>query len=812
MTSRFRFALLAVAAIAWAASAGAAELVHNPVLSAPAGEDLQITANLVGADGDTRVRLYYRPRGVEIFRSVEMGGTQSDLVGVIPGDNVGIEGLDYYIEASEIKNGVKTVVGTSPASNPTLNPNQVVVRKDVTGPEITPLTPLDGDVLDQARPVISASYADADSGVDAKTAMVKIDGEAVDAGSVQAFDSLVTYVPTQDLKDGEHEIVVAVKDNAGNASSVQWKVTIAATATSKMTTKKSNAWVWDGRLSAETDYGASLSQNDPAASLPYRPYGYNSARLQVNGHGVDDTVKVDITKTDAERSDQQPVDRYLATWQNREGIIGLGDFSPSFSELSLYDLYQLRGVTMDLRSGPINEGHTRLVGVWGQTQRAIEQGATAFNGVPANATYAQYLYGARWEFGNPYFLLGTNAVTINDDKSSVSNPGTTLPYYNTLLTSDVTIGLPILFLSLNGEVGTDMDSDPSLLGATLGNAYKAGLDWNIKPWASRLKFEFRDLGGNYGSFIPVGGGYTTMANPGLVPDYRGYESSFSQMLFQGQFSLDLGLNHWHDNLQGLKPATTTTDFFSVNTNIAPQGLPYLLLGYTQSVAANDADGNTGSGLSGLTGTTETLPNYKTNGKTSTFNVGLGANKAFDPKTTGSLSLNYFRQDYVDQSPQRQSQDLGGNNFVLSGFASVGLSSFNASVGIGNTSQPGYDDAATGSTLTAAPKTGNNFNASVRWNQQWRRNVLDSFLGWDLTDSTTDSQAVTYPGLPPFLDTDVAIVRNSFNIGGGWNFAPKQRVSTAFSLALVGTDTTTAGTSVNSSLIQLYSSLKYELTF
>lgn len=772
-------------------SAAAAELVHNPVLSAAAGQEVEINANLVGAEGDPRVRLFFRPKGKEIFRSVEMGGNASDLRATIPGSAIDVAGIEYYLEASLIKNSKKTVLATSPAANPTLNPHQIVVRKDETGPEVTPLSPADGETLDTARTVITASFGDPDSGVDSKSVLIKIDGEVVRDSDIQAFDTMVSYVLPKDLSDGEHEFVVVVKDMAGNAGSAKWKVTVKASTGQKSEDSKAKGWLWDGRLGAETQYGHSLNQSNPNGSLPYRPYGYNKGTLEVNGRGADDTVQVKITKTDAERSDQQPADRYVAKLKNRQGEIALGDSSPNFSELSLYNLYQLRGITLDLRSGPLTEGHTRMVGVWGQTRRAIESGSTGLAGGSTNATFAQYLYGARWEFGSPYFQMGLNSVTVNDDKGSIKAPGSTLSRYNTITTSDLKIGLPFMFLTLNGETGFDIYSDPTpIFGTSVGSAYKAGLDWNIKPWSSRLTFDFKDLGGNFG-LLP--GGYTTVANPGLVPDYRGYESSFSQGLFDGQFSLDLNLNRWKDNLQGVKLATTTSDYLSVFSNIAPEGYPYLNLGYTQNLQANDADGNTTTG------------NFITNNKSTTMNLTLGYSKAFDEKTTGNLSLSYVKQDYKDESSQRLTQDLNGNNVVLSAFASLGLSSFNASVGFGGNEQPGFTNTAL--TFTAQPSTTRNVNTSLRWSQQWQRSVLDSYLGWDLSNGSTEKAAYG-----AFVKGNSTANRNTFSLGGGWAFAPRQRLGAGFSLAMLSTSSEAAGVKVSDELTQLYSNLKYDLTF
>jgi hypothetical protein len=378
-----------------AGSLGAADLIHNPVLSAAAGQDMAVQANLVGAEGDTHVRLFYRAKGKEIYRSVEMGGGSSNLSAVVPGSSVGVAGLEYYLEASQMVANKKAVIATSPASNPALNPHNVAVRRDETGPDVTPLSPLDGDVLDSARPVITAAFGDPDSGIDPDSVLIKIDGEPIkDSGEMQAFESVVSYLPSEDLADGEHDIVVTVRDKAGNPGSAKWKVTVKAGAAEKKD-KAKRGWGVDGLFSAETQYGHVLAEpKAKPSSLPYRPYGANRGRLEVNARGEADTISLKVKKTDEERSDQQPLDRYSLSWRNRQGLVSLGDVAmdgngPSFSELSLYNVYQLRGINLDLRSGRLDEGHTRLMGVWGQTRRAVEQNSSSLAGGLSTGTYAQ---------------------------------------------------------------------------------------------------------------------------------------------------------------------------------------------------------------------------------------------------------------------------------------------------------------------------------------------------------------------------------------------------------------------------------------
>lgn len=799
MTSKIfgMLAGLALAAMTGAAGLSAAELIHNPVLSAAAGQDVEVEASLVGAQGDANVRLFYRARGKEIFRSVEMGGGSSGLRAVIPGSSVDVTGVEYYIEASVNQAGKRTVIAQSPSSNPLLNPHSITIRKDQTGPEVTPLSPAEGEVLDTARPVITAAFNDVDSGIDPGSVLIKIDGEAIkDKGAVQAFDSLVSYVPTADLADGDHEISVVVRDRSGNPGSVKWKIKIEASSAQKGAAGK-KGWIWDGKLGAVTEYSHSLNQSSTTSPLPYRPYGLNRATLELTGRSDADTAQLKVSKSDTERSDQQPVDRYTATFKNRQGVIAIGDYAPKFSELSLYDIYQLRGVTLDLQSGRLDEGHTRLVGVWGQTRRAIEQGSAGLSGGSGDtATFAQYLYGARWEFGSPWFQLGLNSVTVNDEGDSVTNPGSQLPRYNYITTGDLSIGLPG-GLKLKGETGVDLYSDPTpLLGSSLGSAYKAGLEWNIKPWSTKLAFDWKDLGGGFG-FLP--GGYTTVANPGLVPDYRGYEASFSQGLFEGQFSFDLNMNRWRDNLQGIKPATTTSDYLSIFTNLSPEQWPYLIVGFTQNGQVNDADGNTGLAV----------PNLIIDNKTNGLNIGLGYTRSFGASASGSLNLNWSRQMFKDQATMRLSQDLNSDNLVLSAFASLGASSFNASLGFGGSEQPGVLAVNTAfGLLDLQPKVNKNFNASVRWNQVWQRSVFDTFLGYDLSSSSSDSTA-----FGAISSTGSSINnRSTFSLGGNYTIKQDHRVGLRFALATASSEVRVAAVTVTDNVSQLQSHLSYDVDF
>jgi len=792
--------------VALTGALGAAEFIHTPVLAAPIGEDLDVQAALTGAPSvsNLQVRLYFRQHGVEIYSSVVMGGSSSSLDASIPGAHVTRDGVEYYLEADSFSGPNKTVLATYPSANPALNPVEVVVRQDELAPLVTLLSPTDGTSVDSAMPVISASFNENNGALDLTSVVVKVDGKTVSNAGLDVYDTMVTYIPPAPLVDGSHTVSVVVTNKAGHSGTASCTFAVGASASESITAAKAH-WTLDGGLWLDTQYGAVLKQ--PAlqtTGLPYRPYGANQGNLAVNVRGPDDTFSFKVYDTDENRSDQQPLDRYTATWSNRQGQISLGDVSPSFSELSMYNLYELRGLDMNLLSGPADGGHTRFDGVWGQTESAVNGGAGNLTNTLVTPTYAQYLYGARWEAGNPYFLMGVNAVTVNDDDLSLSKPLGIQPQYNTVFTSDVRIGLPIAWLSLNGEAGWDYYAgDQTVLGLSMGTAYKAGLLWDARPLGSRVTFDWKDLGGGFG-ILP--GGFSTMGNPGLQSDYRGFESTYSQTLMNGKLNFNLAENNWHDNLDGTKLATTTTNFLNAMATVAPaSSLPYLNLGYTQTNLYNN-------GKLQLTDSIGNTTAQYVNQLTAVTDAGLGYARALG-LGTGSLNLNYLGTNLTDMAPYRSTANIESWNLVLAAMYGRGLMSFNGSVGVGGSTNPAASTPADGYFLPTG--NSNSVTAGLRWNQQWMASPFSTYLGWDLvqTDMAIDAGQTNGSGTLGSQVYDNA--RDTLSLGGTYKLNKIQKINLQLAYAMVEATLGTgqAGTSsVQDSLTELYCDLRYDLTF
>jgi hypothetical protein len=817
-----RMALIGLVLMAWAGSAAAAELVHSPVMSAAAGQDLVLDASLVGAPANARVRVYYRAHGKEIYRSFEMQGSQGALEGSIPGDTVDADGLEYYLEAASFSNNVKTVVATYPRVNPALAPVQVVVRVDETPPELQPLSPADGDQVDTSRPVVTLAWADADSGLDLATAQLTVDGKPVEGKSLQVLDALLTWLPDDDLADGKHSVTVSIKDKAGNLAKATWGFTVAASGAAKPSTAK--GWSSDASLGLETLYGAVLQA--PAhqpLSLPYAAYGANRGDLLATTRSDSDTLSLKVHATDEDRWEQQPLDRYTATWEDKDqGILTLGDIAnTSFSELSIWQLPELRGVSADLRSGPLDGNHSRFIGVWGQTQRAVEAGPVPGATYTAQATYAQYLYGARWESEGPHFGWNWNAVTINDDVASVKDPGGALPNYNTIISTDAKLAAPEIWLTVRGEAAFDWDfGTADFTGLSVGGGDRVNATWDAKPLGTLATIEYRDLGGSVTGLtqvlhdkvnnsvpngLPVPGDYNSMGNPGLLADYRGFESSLSQRLLDGQLSFSGNLNQWRDNLQLTKAVTTETFFYSAFVNVAPHDLPSLSLGYTR----NRADGQPADwGAAVPTTFTTGAPMDLVTGS---LNVTLGDTFVLAAQQSLAVNMTWVQVSQRDQDLLRVTPDMDTWNLVLSGFYNRGSSSFSVTGGLGGSSSPLA--SLTGLTVTPVVQvgamSGQSASVGAHWMQQWLGGPFSSNLGWDF-NSTDNAIAASASSLASKNNS----LRNTFSANGAYKLTKAQRLSLTLAWAMQQTavDLGDGSGEADASLGELYSDLRYDISF
>jgi hypothetical protein len=93
-------------------------------------------------------------------------------------------------------------------------------------PQITDIAPSSGQVVNNNRPSIYATFAaPTDLGIDPQSVTLKVNGKDV-TSSVTRTSSFVTYTSGVPLPDGQVNVSIAVADFAGNEASRSWTFTV----------------------------------------------------------------------------------------------------------------------------------------------------------------------------------------------------------------------------------------------------------------------------------------------------------------------------------------------------------------------------------------------------------------------------------------------------------------------------------------------------------------------------------------------------------------------------------------------------------
>jgi hypothetical protein len=96
--------------------------------------------------------------------------------------------------------------------------------RDEQAPRISEVTPSNGArVGERGRTNISARFVDADSGVDARSVRIRVDGLDVTANA-RIQDDEINYI--ERLGRGRHTAELIVRDRAGNASRTTWSFNV----------------------------------------------------------------------------------------------------------------------------------------------------------------------------------------------------------------------------------------------------------------------------------------------------------------------------------------------------------------------------------------------------------------------------------------------------------------------------------------------------------------------------------------------------------------------------------------------------------
>ncbi|MFA9397757.1 MAG: CehA/McbA family metallohydrolase [Clostridiaceae bacterium] len=196
-------------------------IVHTPAASGNTAEDLSISATITDNRSVTTADLYYRTIGALTYNKISMTNEDSTYTAVIPKEDLTIDGIEYYIEATDS-------VNTVTAPEDTTSPYSVtILNVDITAPTVTDLQPSQGFVTgDDKKPTISASFND-EAGIDETSIKLYLDDIDITSNSTKT-SSKITYIPATNLTDGSHIVKLEVSDNSPlkNKTTLEWNFTV----------------------------------------------------------------------------------------------------------------------------------------------------------------------------------------------------------------------------------------------------------------------------------------------------------------------------------------------------------------------------------------------------------------------------------------------------------------------------------------------------------------------------------------------------------------------------------------------------------
>ena len=490
-------------------------------------------------------------------------------------------------------------------------------------PQAIVLSPEPGEVVGPADVFVAVSFMDPAGQLDPESVVLRVGGVDVTA-EAELRGGVLSWRPRQPLQAGPQRVVVAARNRSGgqldpasvafNVSAVtQVAVTVpagGAAATPAATggipgTHLRGTLVLEGASQSVSGAGATLRRGEEFLPLMWLNAGgvidggwRYAARVHLSGY---------------ESSDLQPVNRFRFDVRGPFVNLSGGDVTPVFHDLILAGR-RVRGFQGELWSGPF-----RVAVVAGQSRRAIrglldplEPSAVARYG-----TFGQNLFAIRPSIGTGRrFQIGLTALRVRDDVASI-NPLRTAPLgdgstvsVNPAPKDNFVTGLDMTLRLADGRVLLQYDNAISLLandisgGPLSEQALDSVLDAGgydpigVDPSsfegffilnASLIPLDPRGLtnvahqarasvrAGTHllvAEWRSVGGSYHTLGYQAMPRDRAGFRLRDSFSAAHDALVVSLGYERDEDNLDDIKPATTTTSalFATANWQATPNGL------------------------------------------------------------------------------------------------------------------------------------------------------------------------------------------------------------------------------------------------
>ena len=460
------------------------------------------------------------------------------------------------------------------------------------------LSPEPGERILQDAVLVAASFIDRDARIDAASIRLEVDGRDVTA-EAQVSAEVVTWTPRQPLNPGPHRAVLTARDRSGAPiSPTSWAFSVApgfegSPAAANLEpgsgagfAKLQGSITFEGSGRSVSGAGAGLLRDEKqlprvwvsAGGLLVAGWRY-SARMHVSGY---------------ESKDRQPVNRFRFDIRSNHLSASVGDVNPMLHDLIMAGT-RVRGAQADIKAGP-----ARLTVLKGNSRREIPGmlNPTNTSQILRSGTYGQSVLGIRPSLGGESFQIGATVLRVKDDTASIPDlrlvgvGGTTqrvnpTPKDNLVMGTDVTVRIlssrvllqyqnafSLLANDITGGALTEaqldsimeaagydpLDVDPSQFEEYFTiNASMIPLDpRGLTSLAQQARASLR-VGSNIltGEWRSIGGSYYTLGYPALIRDRRGFRIRDSFTILNDALALAGGFETDEDNLDAVKPATTT---------------------------------------------------------------------------------------------------------------------------------------------------------------------------------------------------------------------------------------------------------------
>lgn len=463
------------------------------------------------------------------------------------------------------------------------------------------LSPEPGERIPQDAVLVAASFLDRDRRLDPASIIIEVDGRNV-TPEAEISAEVVTWRPRQPLVPGPHRVTLSARDrNGAPIRPSSWAFTVeraAETAAAAQLRPRGEAPAWTRLRGSLIFEGAAQSVSGPGAE--FRRAEDVQPRLWLNAGGIIGgswRYSARIHLSGYESSTRQPVSRYRFDIRSEHLDATIGDMNPAIQDLILSGM-RVRGLQASVRGAGLG-----LTVIKGQSRRAISGllDPTDPTEIARSGTFGQDLFAVRPTFGSGRtFQLGLTLLRVRDDTASIPElrtqhdlPGGSTRSVNPLPKDNLVVGADLTLRLLSGRVLLQYENGFSLLANDIsaGALTEASLDsimeaagydpLGIDPSryekyfilnASMIPLDPRGLtniaqqvrtslrtGSNILSveWRSIGGSYYTLGYPALQRDRRGIRIRDSFTLLDNALALSAGFERDEDNLDDVKPATTT---------------------------------------------------------------------------------------------------------------------------------------------------------------------------------------------------------------------------------------------------------------